>query len=70
MKALSPQAAELLLEKPQPAPLLLPDADILAAASSNADASAAMDARTQDIAAANIVDAGAVLVSRFSANRS
>ena len=38
------QIADLLLERPQPGPLLLQDAEVLAAASSSTDTSAATDA--------------------------
>ncbi len=67
VKALTVQAAELLLEKPPQAPLLLQDADSLAAASSSVDVSAAIDARAQYTAAAPITHAGALLVNTFSA---
>ena len=67
VKALTAQAAELLLEKPPQAPLLLQDAESLAAASSSRDPSAAIVARAQDTAAAPNLHAGALLVSSFSA---
>ena len=58
VKALSAQAAEFLLEKPQPTPLLLSDAESLAATPSNADASAGTDAPAKDTVLANNLDTG------------
>ena len=71
MGASAAQTAEFLLERPQPAPLLLPDAERLADLTTTVDgASATIDATMQGMTSVHVVHAGALMVVRCSATHS